>query len=512
MKKCLAFLLVLILSLPITVHSESATATLQEMYAQAELLMVQGDYIGAAAKFEALGAYTDASQMTMYCKAIAAAETLGMYSMAIDAFNDLGDFKDSAQLAIYYQGRSYESASAVDITSATDSALKEALFFAEEAQKIYGGLAFFKDSMTRMAACNTKISDIQGELNRRAAAAQEETYQKALALEQSGNFADAISLYKSLGNYKDSQERIAICETGINEAVYQQALALEQSGNYAEAIELYETIIHYKDSAEKIMGCIYQQALTLEQGGDYAGAIELYQSIKDYKDSADRIVTCQTAINEAIYQQALALLKSQKYWAAIQVFDRICDYKDSLDQINICVMNIRALPCTVTQIQSGESVQKFTYDANGRLISMTETSGSNYSATTTYEHDKNGQITKGTRVAKDTAFAANNGTTELTYNSHGDVISAGFTMNEYTYGEQGEMLSHRVGRGENFAYATYSTFTYDYWYGIPVKQMTYNSAGELVCTTTYTYDEIGNLVSEISEYQSGNITETTYKY
>ena len=99
MKRMLALLLAFVLSLPMVANSESATAALQEMYAQAELLMVQGDYAGAAAKFEALGAYSDASQMTMYCKAIAAAETLGLYSMAVDAFNDLGDFKDSKQMA-----------------------------------------------------------------------------------------------------------------------------------------------------------------------------------------------------------------------------------------------------------------------------------------------------------------------------------------------------------------------------------------------------------------------------
>ena len=65
MKKILVLVLALILALPMVANSESATATLQDMYAQAELLMAQGDYTGAAAKFEALGAYSDASQMTM---------------------------------------------------------------------------------------------------------------------------------------------------------------------------------------------------------------------------------------------------------------------------------------------------------------------------------------------------------------------------------------------------------------------------------------------------------------
>ena len=50
----------------LSASTESATAQLQEMYAQGELLMVQGDYAGAVAQFESLGAYSDASQMAMY--------------------------------------------------------------------------------------------------------------------------------------------------------------------------------------------------------------------------------------------------------------------------------------------------------------------------------------------------------------------------------------------------------------------------------------------------------------
>lgn len=71
--------------------AESAGATLQEMYQEAELLMVQGDYAGAAAKFEALSTYSDASQMAMYCKAIQAAES-GLYTIGIETLVNLALF------------------------------------------------------------------------------------------------------------------------------------------------------------------------------------------------------------------------------------------------------------------------------------------------------------------------------------------------------------------------------------------------------------------------------------
>ena len=160
-------LLAMVILLFSSACAESAAAALQELYAQGELLMVQGDYAGAAAKFEALGAYSDASQMAMYCKAIAAAETHGLYSMAVDAFVDLGDFKDSKQMARYYRGRGYEATSIVDVASLSDEAINEALSSCEEAEKVYGGLTFFKDSQTRKTACSQRKEALKTEKERR---------------------------------------------------------------------------------------------------------------------------------------------------------------------------------------------------------------------------------------------------------------------------------------------------------------------------------------------------------
>lgn len=286
--------------------AESATGALQEMYAQGELLMVQGDYAGAAAKFDALGTYSDASQMAMYCKAIAAAETFGLYSMAVDAFIDLGDFKDSKQMAKYYEGRAHEAAGTIDVATASDSVLAQALWQLEEAEKVYGGLAFFKDSLTRYGACGERIKEIKGEQSRRAQikrdqelARVEAVYQDALALEQNGDYAEAIKLYRSLNGYKDSVERIAICETAILDEKYDAAVVLMEEGKYSEAIEAFEEIKYHKDSAEKIKECEtaildekYNAAVALMEEGKYSEAIAEFEEIKYHKDSATKIKEC----------------------------------------------------------------------------------------------------------------------------------------------------------------------------------------------------------------------------
>lgn len=285
MKRFVALLLMVVMLLSCAC-AESAAGALQEMYAQAELLMVQGDYTGAAAKFDALGAYADASQMAMYCKAVAAAENLGMYSMAVDAFTDLGDFKDSRQMAQYYAGRAHEAAGTVAIATASDADLVQALWQLEEAQKVYGGLAFFKDSLTRYAACGEQMKEIQGEQSRRAQTEREKelarmegVYQQALTLEQNGDYAGAIELYRSIHGYKDSEERIASCETAILDGKYDAAVALMEAGKYSEAIEAFKSIRNHKDSAEKIKVCM---TVIL-----YSAAIGTYITFGSYEQDND---------------------------------------------------------------------------------------------------------------------------------------------------------------------------------------------------------------------------------
>ena len=341
--KRFAALFVTIILLLSSACAESATAALQELYAQGELLMVQGDYAGAAAKFEALGTYSDASQMAMYCKAIAAAETLGLYSMAVDAFNDLGDFKDSRQMAKYYDGRRYEAGGVIEVATASDSALDQALWALEEAEKVYGGLAFFKDSLTRYGACGERIKEIKSEQSRRAAEKKEATYQQALTLEQSGDYAGAIKLYQNIKGYKDSTERIQICQTAILDGKYDAALALMEAGKYSEAITAFKAIKTHRDSAKKIKECEtaildgkYDAAVALMEAGKYSEAITAFKAIKTHRDSAEKIKECETAILDGKYNAALALMEEGKYSEAITAFNAIKNHKDSVKKIEEC--------------------------------------------------------------------------------------------------------------------------------------------------------------------------------
>ena len=68
---------------------------------------------------------------------------------------------------------------------------------------------------------------------------------------------------------------------------YSKAATLMEEGNYPEAIALFESLDDYRDSAEQIRECCYLQATALLDAGSVKEAHELFISLNDYKDSAE---------------------------------------------------------------------------------------------------------------------------------------------------------------------------------------------------------------------------------
>ena len=64
-----------------------------KVYEEANQLMVDGDFAGAAELFDSIASYEDSSNLSMYCKANLLAEQ-GNYDEAINAFEFFGDYKD----------------------------------------------------------------------------------------------------------------------------------------------------------------------------------------------------------------------------------------------------------------------------------------------------------------------------------------------------------------------------------------------------------------------------------
>lgn len=251
-----------ILMVCVPAFAESATSSLQEMYAEAELMMVQGDYTGAATKFEAMGGYSDASKMAMYCKAISCAE-LGMWEMAISALNELGDFKDSKQLATYYTGRMLlDYATLTNKETATEQELNECLLLAQEASSVFSELALYKDSLTRYAESETLLKAFRTEQEAREVASLEKIYQDALVMINEGKYDEAYLLFESLRGYKDVDTLLSTNQNlmAVKKALFKQVGkyvtygAYEQDNNQQNGKEPIEwLVLDYDEATQEVL-------------------------------------------------------------------------------------------------------------------------------------------------------------------------------------------------------------------------------------------------------------------
>lgn len=173
-------------------------------------------------------------------------------------------------------------------------------------------------------------------------------YNRAVSLMNAENYPGAISVFKSLNDYKDSNEKIEACTIAIKDQLYEEAISLYREEKYTEAIPVFQSLDGYKDSFEQIQLCEtgikdqkYDSAFTLYSNGNYEQAIAKFQELNGYKDSLVQIEICQTAIKDQKYDEALILYSSGNYEDAIAAFQALNGYKDSRVQIEACRTGIK---------------------------------------------------------------------------------------------------------------------------------------------------------------------------
>ena len=189
----------------------------------------------------------------------------------------------------------------------------------------------------------------------------------------------AINAFASLGNYKDSDEHICLCQAKIdqirakeeNDRVGRERLA-EQKRIADEQARLEEQRRdeQRKISAKKrirktkevltiitpiIIGAIvfvivlntviipngkYNNALALMDNGKFEEAISAFEDLNGYKDSQNKIEECNAAIVDKKYADTIALMNDGKYEEAISAFESLDGYKDSQEKILECSNNI----------------------------------------------------------------------------------------------------------------------------------------------------------------------------
>ena len=110
-------------------------------------------------------------------------------------------------------------------------------------------------------------------------------YLKASRLYKNQEYAQALPLYESLGDFADSAKMAEICS---QKADYTAAEALLAAKDYEAALPLYEGLGMYADSPLKAITCRYENGLRYLDNGAFEQAILWLEPLGNYESSIDR--------------------------------------------------------------------------------------------------------------------------------------------------------------------------------------------------------------------------------
>lgn len=144
-------------------------------------------------------------------------------------------------------------------------------------------------------------------------------YQKAVAMAENGQYDEAVSAFRELGDFKDSSAK-------INETYLQKAEALAGSGSYPEAMEVLEQTglldMNYQGSEQLYLDSIYQMAKQAYDSGDYQSAIKGFEKVPGYENADQYVADSKYTLAEQAYEQG-------SFDDAISAFQKMGDYEDA---------------------------------------------------------------------------------------------------------------------------------------------------------------------------------------
>ena len=223
-------------------------------------------YKAAAAIFRTILGFKDADALVEQCLdraevcrkdaiyAFARSQMIGkavsFYEMAIETFSKISGWKDVDE-QIYACQRKIEEIKAEEEADRLkrERQAEEARIEAQKAAKKRKKIAAIVTSI--VVACIAFLTVLTTVIIPNG------KYNAAVDLYNAGNYDEAITAFKALNGYKDSETQIAKCETAIKDDKYNAAVDLYNAGNYDEAITAFKALNGYKDSSEKADECLF---------------------------------------------------------------------------------------------------------------------------------------------------------------------------------------------------------------------------------------------------------------
>lgn len=283
-----------------------AEQTRKTLYSHASGHLDAGEYASAISDFDALGEYLDSALMRQYALACSY-ETNGTdnaqtYLLAVDAFEKLGDFKDSRARANNVLKSVYDEAER--LLSEGNPA---------KAEKLY-------DMLARPEENNWTSKRRSAYLD----SAEMVVYSRIVALSDKGgakNLINAAERFQDMAPFRDTEARAA----ALREEVYGMGLTHMEQAQYAQAEEIF-LLQDYKDSLSMAK---YAKASGIEKEAEntpeyYLDAEKAFKELGDFKDSAQRA----EAAKEKLYLASVSVLDSGSYAYAEYLFS-LSNHADS---------------------------------------------------------------------------------------------------------------------------------------------------------------------------------------
>ncbi len=224
------------------------------------------------------------------------------FAKARDAFQSIPGFKDADAFATQAEtGRKdaiYDSAAKL-MSNNNKKSFQKAI-------NVFNGIPDWKDAKEQIEICNKRIVEIteQEEKERK-----DKIYQSAIELmkkDSSSAYSEAISVFKTIPNWKDVDEQMRFCEQRIDEIkTDEQAKAEARRIAAIEAEKKRKKVTAITISA--ICACVafiivlktiiipsvkYPTAMELYNTGKYSDAASVFEAINGCKDSEEKAAEC----------------------------------------------------------------------------------------------------------------------------------------------------------------------------------------------------------------------------
>ena len=225
---------------------------------------------------------------------------------------------------------------------------------------------------------------------------KEETYQKAIALEEAGEYNQAILIYEKLGDYKDCMERIEKVKIELR---YQEAVKEEEEENYSGALQIYEELGEYKDSIARASFCVKKyQALNrvIEYTSKYDNICD--EAIYTYDEQGFPQSLKKEDSQEIYTLDSDGFILAGRYegkWSSDEGCTRVSDivYNEQEDEA-FCKTTYRS-PNNLMHIDGEISVEiyEYVYDEHANILEKkVKIADKTYEYAYKYEYDAYGRI------------------------------------------------------------------------------------------------------------------------